>query len=651
MSTSSPSGSSPGRTSSRGRGSTDSSGSARCSTPFTRRGIAVDLATPTASPPPWLGHLHPETLPVTADGIQWTYGSRNQFTASSPIFREHVRAITRVLVEAFADHPAIVMWHVGNELGQIDYSDAAARSFRRWLEARYRTIDALNEAWATTVWSQGYGSFDEVLPPRAAPYHRNPAHELDFRRFSSDEMLSLFLEQRDIIRDGDPSRPVTTNFMGFSFLSDYRSWAPDIDVIADDAYPDPGDADSLVHAALVQDLMRSLGGGAPWLLMESSTSAVSWRDHNITKSPARNRLESLQAVARGADGDLLLPVACGALRSRALPLGDASPRRRRHRRAPRRARARRRPRAARGRSPAGASRPGWRWSGTGRRGGPRHPSPFRRHGSTRSTSSAAGTARSGKPMSPSTSWPRTPISSPYRAVIVPSLYLVDEERAAAFSRYTAAGGVLAVGPFSAVADPTSTLHVGRFPVPLTGLLGVSGEEWVPLPDEGVPATWTGSSAADGDPFVVHTYAEQTRSDGAEPIITLAAGPGAHQLQDAVAVARNAVGEGTAWYIGAVLPPEQLATVLAAVLEDAGVEPTFSEASPQLEVVRRGRHLFVLNHSDSDIAVPGHTLARALGLAPGTLLRDLLSSASIPTTADAAAHTLAAQDVRVLEEAP
>jgi beta-galactosidase len=239
----------------------------------------------------------------------------------------------------------------------------------------------------------------------------------------------------------------------------------------------------------------------------------------------------------------------------------------------------------------------------------------------------------------------------YRAVIAPSLYLVDEERAHAFARYTAAGGVLAVGPFSAVADPTSTLHVGRFPVPLTGLLGVSGEEWVPLPDAGVPASWTGSSVADGGPFIVHTYAEQTRSDGAEPIITLAAAPGAHQLQDAVAVARNVVGEGVAWYVGAVLPHQQLASIIAAVLADAGVEPTFAGGGPELEVVRRGRHLFVLNHSDSDLAVPGASLARALGLAPGAVLRDLLSSASIPTTADGVAHTLAAHDVRVLEESP
>src|SRR6188474_1488542 len=31
-------------------------------------GVSVNLATPTASPPPWLVREHPEILPVTADG-------------------------------------------------------------------------------------------------------------------------------------------------------------------------------------------------------------------------------------------------------------------------------------------------------------------------------------------------------------------------------------------------------------------------------------------------------------------------------------------------------------------------------------------------------------------------------------------------------
>src|SRR5690606_2612036 len=90
--------------------------------------------------------------------------------------------------------------------------------------------------------------------------------------------------------------------MGFFALADYWSWAQDLDVVADDVYPDPGDPRSPADAALTADLVRSLGGGRPWMLMEAAVGAVSWREHNLPKSPARSRREALQAVAHGADG-------------------------------------------------------------------------------------------------------------------------------------------------------------------------------------------------------------------------------------------------------------------------------------------------------------------------------------------------------------
>ncbi|GMA34801.1 hypothetical protein GCM10025876_10050 [Demequina litorisediminis] len=50
-------------------------------------GIAVDLATATASPPPWMHEAYPEILPVTADGVTLGPGSRQHYAPSSPIYR------------------------------------------------------------------------------------------------------------------------------------------------------------------------------------------------------------------------------------------------------------------------------------------------------------------------------------------------------------------------------------------------------------------------------------------------------------------------------------------------------------------------------------------------------------------------------------
>ena len=50
--------------------------------------IAVDLATATATPPPWLSAAHPEILPVDHDGHTLWPGSRQAWCPSSPVYRD-----------------------------------------------------------------------------------------------------------------------------------------------------------------------------------------------------------------------------------------------------------------------------------------------------------------------------------------------------------------------------------------------------------------------------------------------------------------------------------------------------------------------------------------------------------------------------------
>jgi len=561
--------------------------------------IGVDLATPTASPPPWLGHRYPSTLPVTRDGVRLGYGSRSHFSPASAIYREHCRRIARAVVERFADHPAVRMWHIGNELGQVCFGDEAAIAFRRWLRARYGTLDGLNEAWATAVWSQAYGDWQEVLPPRAAPYLHNPSQELDFRRFSSDLLLELFAEQKAIVRELDPVRPVTTNLMGFFADADYRSWAGELDIIADDAYPDPADPHGPVDAALTQDLMRSLAGGDPWMLMEQATSAVSWRMHNLVKSPARSRLESLQAVARGCDAVCFFQwrqARSGPERfhSAMLPLSGADTDVHRGVRRLGADLARLRP-VVGARVPANVALvwdwPSW-WAGTQEA----LPSdrldplatlrawyrPLWRAGVTVDVVASTGDL------------------SPYRAVLVPSLAVMGTEQAANLESYTRGGGRVVLGPFSGIADTHAHLHVGRFPVLLRAVVGVSGEEWVPLPDEGSSITWS-----DGRVSRVETFGERLRADGARTLATFGPGP----LEGCVAVSEHDVGGGTAWYVGTVLPPEALATLLEQITPTGTA--TRVSAPKGIEVVVRGGALFLLNHSRGPLRVPVRHLLLAV----------------------------------------
>ncbi|MFD6176398.1 MULTISPECIES: beta-galactosidase [unclassified Isoptericola] len=585
-------------------------------------GIAVDLATPVASPPPWLGLRHPESLPTTADGTVLSYGSRNQFCPSSDAYRSAATAIAEQVAARYAGHPAVRMWHAGNEYGQVCFCDRCADRFRDWLRARYGTLDALNAAWATTVWSQEYGDWAEVLPPRVAPYHRNPSQELDFRRFSSDLLLDLYREQKAAVRRHDPDRPVTTNLMGFFGGVDPHAWRGDLDVIADDAYPDPASPDAPADAALVNHLARGLAGGAPWLRMEQAASAVSWREHNLTKSPARLRAEVLQAAAHGCDGALFFQwrqARSGPERFHSAMLPLAGPDTAVHDGVRRLGAELRALRSLAGQPVHRRVALLWDW-----------PSWWA------ATQVALPTARL-DPLATLQAWhralwrlgvvadvvaPGDPLED-YDVVLAPALAVLEQDAADRLDAYVTAGGHLVWGPFGGIADGLGHLHAGRTPAPLRHVLGVSAEEWVPLPDGGSAVAWS-EERFGGLRGTAAVLGERTRSDGAAVLATYDDGP----LAGSVAVAQHAHGAGGAWYVGADLTGEHggLDTVLRAALDAAGVP--YGGQEPDVETVWRGGTLVAINRAARSAELD---LAAALAAGPehvrdATTLVDLLTGA-------------------------
>ena len=204
-------------------------------------GLDVILCTPTAAPPRWMIDRHHDMLAVDENGQTRGFGSRRHYCFSHEKYRAESARITRILAERYGGNPHVTAWQTDNEYGCHDtvlsYSDSARRGFADWLKRRYGTIEALNQAWGNVFWSMEYNDFEQVDLPNSTVTDPNPSHVLDFRRFSSDQVVAFNKIQVDILRQYAPGRPILHNTMGRFTGFDHYRLGTNLDILAWDSYP------------------------------------------------------------------------------------------------------------------------------------------------------------------------------------------------------------------------------------------------------------------------------------------------------------------------------------------------------------------------------------------------------------------------------
>ncbi|MFI2432384.1 beta-galactosidase [Streptomyces sp. NPDC018693] len=583
-------------------------------------GIAADLATPTAAPPAWFFRAHPEALPVDRDGRTLSYGSRQTFCPSSPAYREAALRIAGVLAERYAGHPALAMWHIHNEYGCHNaecYCDTSAAAFRTWLREKYaEDLSALNHAWGTTFWSQWYYDWEEILPPRPTGAVPNPTHQLDWRRFCSDALLSLCTAERDVLRAAAPSTPATTNFMvmsGFDAL-DYWRWAAELDIVSNDHYLMSADPASQIDIAMSGDLVRSLAGGDPWLLMEHSTGAVNWQPVNRAKNPGELRRNALAHVARGADGIAYFQwraAKAGAEQWHSAMLPHAGTDSQIWRDVVRLGadlRALAEVKGSRGTAEVAVVHD---WDSRWAVELPSQPTEMLRH-LEQLRSWYEPLWRAG--IAVDFVRPDADLSR-YRLVLAPSLYLVTDADAANLTSFAERGGTLAVGFHSGMVDENCHVRLGGYPGAFRTALGVRTDELFPLLPGETRTLTDGATAT--------LWSERLRLEGAEAVTSYTDGP----LAGVPAVTRHTHGTGTTWYLATHPDADTLAALLARMCAESDVHPVLDGIPENLEAVRRrgedADYLFLIDHGGegAEVRVPADAVELLTGKpVPEGLLR-------------------------------
>ncbi|MFJ4622463.1 beta-galactosidase [Streptomyces sp. NPDC088812] len=562
--------------------------------------IKVALATPTAGPPAWLFTRYPQARPQTSDGTTLGIGARESFCPSSPEYREAAARIARALAERYRDHPALAVWHVNNEYGSHAgrcYCDQSAEAFRTWLRRRHGTLDALNEAWGTQFWGQRYYEWAEIQAPRVAPMPVNPAQRLDFARFTSDEYLACYQMERDILSAVTPDVPVTTNFMAGNCKNiDYWRWMPEMDLVGNSNYLMGEQPDNHLGLSLAGDLSRSFAQGRPWLLMEHSTGAVNWQPRNIAKLPGQMRRNSLAHIARGADGVMFFQWRASLFgnekfHSAMVPQAGTETELWRDVRAlGADVRALSEVRDSRVRADVAVvfDYPSW-WAMEYEdkpTGGLNYMERVRAfYEALWKTHLTVDFVQA------------TDDLSGYPLVVLPSLYLLSQRGSLNLRSYVESGGTLLVSYFSGIVDENDRIHEGPFPGGLRQTLGLITEEFHPLhTDQAVDV----GGCLQGD-----LWSERVILQGADSVLHFGSGPD----QGYPALTRNALGDGSAWYLATRLDPAALIQVLALVREHSPRIAQRPELPGHVESVVRAsadaEYRFLINHHIAHaVDVPG-----------------------------------------------
>ena len=153
-----------------------------------KRNLKIMMGTPTAAIPAWLAQKHPDILSQSETGQPRSFGGRHVVCYNSPHLYEYAGKIIRAQARHYQNERQITAWQVDNEIGHegsdLCWCPRCRAAFQNDLRQKFHgSIDALNETYGTTFWSQEYNCFEEIPLPAPTITTNNPARRLDWERF------------------------------------------------------------------------------------------------------------------------------------------------------------------------------------------------------------------------------------------------------------------------------------------------------------------------------------------------------------------------------------------------------------------------------------------------------------------------------------
>ncbi|MGD6816466.1 beta-galactosidase [Metabacillus sp. 113a] len=564
---------------------------------LTDHGIKIVLGTPTATPPAWLIHKHPEILPVDENGVQISFGARRHYTVNSPVFHEFTLKIVTEMAKHFGPHPDVIGWQTDNEYGHEksdrSYGEADRHAFQTWLKEKYGTLGELNREWGTVFWSQTYTDWSQIPVPRKVYQEHNPSLLLDFDRFCADAYTRYNRLQTECLRAHIRSGQfITHNFVYTDQAINQWDMAEDLDYVAYDNYPVWGGlAEPISPAAIAHqhDLCRGTKNGKGYWVMEELSGAQGWSKIGYLPRPGHIKLWTYQAISRGAEAIVYFRWRAAQFGTEEFCHGildhDGLPKRKYYevkevidslkKHGDDWIASRIEAQAAVYYDPENA----WAWNIQPQSSAFSHRRELLRHYTPAHNLNVATDAVNS----------RSSLEG-YKAVFVPIYFLEDPVFTEKLKQYAENGGTVVFSYRSGVKKPNNFVTGKTLPGELSDMTGIRINEYESLQTGQGNKVKGSAGPLEGMESSATVWCDLIDPVSAEVLAVYED----CFYEGTAAVTRNHFGKGTVYYIGTALEDSMLTALYKDIFRHAGTETI--ETAEGVEVVRRGSFLSVMNHS-------------------------------------------------------
>ncbi len=265
-----------------------------------KAGIKVILGTPTYSIPAWMALKHPEVFVERLNGTRSSYGIRQNFDITNPVYLFYSERIIRKLMEHYAGHPAIIGYQVDNETGtygaaNYDYF----RGFIDYLKNKYHTTDTLNKLWGLNYWGMTMNDWDEFPPRQNAT---NPSYKLEWDMYGQKVVADYLTWQAEIVSEYKrPDQFITHCFMPSLTTLDQLAAARKMDMPSLNVYHGSQNNVNGEDVMWADDFYRSLKKNNH-LVTETNAQTIGWDARGQTPPfDGQGRLFVYSHLAGGAN--------------------------------------------------------------------------------------------------------------------------------------------------------------------------------------------------------------------------------------------------------------------------------------------------------------------------------------------------------------